>query len=56
MKPEMKMKVRKRVQEHTGSSKPSKQMEHFDRDEKIESQLEGASKRVFNLVRRMRRE
>lgn len=55
MKPALKMEVRRRVQEHTGTKDPHKQMAHFEKDEKLEGTLAKEADKMEKLVRRLRK-
>lgn len=56
MRGDLKGRIRERLKEHTGTADPKKQAKHFDKDEKLEGELEDTAKKAFRLVRRLRRE
>jgi hypothetical protein len=49
------MKVKNRLKSHTGSKDPEKQVQHFEKDEKVEKELENTIDRTHRLIRKLRK-
>ncbi len=48
-------KIKERLKSHTGTKDPERQAQHFDKDEKVEKELEKTASRTYKLIRKLRK-